>query len=278
MNLMTHTRRAVLAAAANALAAPAPRFAHRQASMRQNATAVFDLARRIPGLHGVELQVHYQNQTLWDRETLLAYRGAASAAGLLIPSLSGVWEKGVSLRQVGPAEQSLLRTIRAAEALSARVILVAAFRDKCPRMDDESSFGPVVAMLRKVAPAAHSAGVTLGLETSLSPAEDAKLAALTGHPAVRTYFDLDNTEFYGHAGQSLTGIRTLGKDGICQVHCKNEDRLLSEPGRVDWKAAIGALRAIGYAGWYTFETRHSSAGQCVEATTKNIAFLTRLLE
>ncbi|MDX1978985.1 MAG: sugar phosphate isomerase/epimerase family protein [Bryobacteraceae bacterium] len=265
------------AAASMARAATPPRFAHRQASMRETGAAVFALARRIPGLSGVELQIHYQGQTLWDRDTMLAYRRAAADAGIAIPSLSGVWEKGVSLRQTTPGEQSLRRSIAAAEALGARVILVAAFRDNCPRMDEESSFGPVVAMLRKVSPAAQSAGVILGLETSLSPADDAKLAGLVGSPAVKTYFDLDNTEFYGHTGQSLTGIRTLGKAGICQVHCKNEDRLLEEPGRVNWTAAIQALKQTGYDGWFVFETRHSSAEQCVSATARNIAFLRRLL-
>lgn len=33
---------------------------------------------------------------------------------------------------------------------------------------------------------------------------------------------------------------------MCQVHLKNEKKLLAEPGLVDWTAAVRALRAVQY--------------------------------
>lgn len=274
---MIHRRQLLLSSLAAAAAAGAPaglKIGHRQASMRQAGVAVFDLAKRIDGLSGVELQVHIKNETLWDPSTLVAYRRAAKDAGILIPSIAGIWTPGVSLLHA-KSEEQVRKAIEVAEALGARVVLVAAFRDRCPRVDDEASYGPVVKMLQKTGPVAASAGVTLGLETSLSPADDAKLVDIVNHRAVKVFLDANNTEFYGHTGQSLTGVPLLGKSRICQVHCKNEARLLEEPGRVDWTATLKALQQIGYDSWYVFETSHTSPEQCIEATRANIAFLRR---
>ena len=112
------------------------------------------------------------------------------------------------------------------------------------------------------------------MKHSLSTADIKKLVDLVNHPAVRVFWDFDNLEFYGHKGQSVVaGLDLLGVERICQVHCKNNDRLLAEPGRVDWIAAFAALKRIGYESWYIFETKHSSPEQCVEATRKNIEFM-----
>ena len=265
------------AVAAGAAAAQVRRFAHRQASMGRSGPDVFDFASRIKGLSGVEMQVFYQGTTLHDAATLSAYKQASRRTGLLVPSIAGIWEKGVSLVQAKKAEASIRRAIDVAHAFGSGVILVAAFRDNCPRMDDSASFEPVVAMLNSVGADARDAGVTLALETSLSPAEDRKLVDLVAHPAVRVYFDCHNTEFYGHTGQSLTGVSVLGASRIAQVHCKNEDRLLEERGLVNWPATLQALRDSGYNGWFTFETRHAGPEQCVTETERNIAFVRRCL-
>jgi sugar phosphate isomerase/epimerase len=234
-------------------------------------TAVFELAARIPGLLGVELQVVSGNHDLWSKDTLRRYKREANRWGMRVPSLSGPFGRGVTLKSPGAGEQ-IQHAIRAAEFLGSSVILIPSFRDNCPDMAQETSWGPVVRMLQTVAPIARDAGVTLGLENSLDPAGNVKLCDLVNHPSVRIYYDLDNCEFYGHEGQAVPGVKIMGKDRICQVHVKNEERLIEEPGRVDWKAALSALRDIRYEGWYVFESRHTSDQQCIESTTRNIAF------
>jgi sugar phosphate isomerase/epimerase len=260
-------------------AQPAPlKIGHRQANMTNKpGPEVFDIARRIPGITGVELQVQFQKTTLWDRDTLLSYKKGAENAGLLIPSLAGVWTGGATLMQPGPAEETIRKSIQAAEALKSRVILIAAFQKNIPDMGQEASYGPVVAMLQKVAGAASDAGVTLGMETSLSPADDKKLIDLVARPSVKVYYDADNVERFGHKGESVPGYEVLGKSRIGQIHVKNESLLLEEPGRVDWSAALKAIKKINYSGWLVFESNHSGAEQCIEATQKNIAFIRRQL-
>lgn len=235
--------------------------------------AVFTLAKQIQGLSGVELQVFFKGTTLWDQETLLGYQRAAKRTGLTIPSLAGIWPRGASLLQP-TAEEHLLKAIRAAETLHATTILAACFEQNCPKMGQEESYGPVVALLQKVSGAARDAGVTIGMETSLDPEDDRNLIDLVNRPNVRVYYDLDNVERYLHTGEAVRGIALLGSR-IRQVHLKNEDRLLEQPGRVNWADAVKDLAAIGYTGWFVFETSHASPQQCIEATQKNIAFVTR---
>jgi sugar phosphate isomerase/epimerase len=264
----------LLAAWAAKAAGASLKIGHRQANMKVEAgPGVFDLARQIPGLSGVELQVHFKGTTLWDRETALSYKTAGARAGIAIPSIAGIWPAGAALVQAETNEENVGKAIRTAELIGAKVILVAAFGNNCPSMDDEHSYGPVVKMLQKVAGAAGDAGITLGMETSLSPQDHKKLVDLVNRPSVKVYYDLFNMEDYGHTGQAVPGIEVLGKSRICQVHMKNGSKLLEEPGPVDWTAAVKGMKKIGYGGWFFFETSHSSPQQCIEATKKNIAFV-----
>ncbi len=247
---------------------------HRAASMKMVGNFdVFKMARQIPGLLGVELQVTAGNPNLRDWDAVRRYKREASRWGVMIPSLAGLWDRGVSIRNSPAAGVNLLQAIRLAEFLGAGVILAAFFRDNAPDMNDESSYGPVVQLLRAAAPTAADAGVIIGLENSLSPADNKKLADLVNHPSVKIYYDLFNMAFYGHAAEVIPGVALLGKERICQVHAKNGEKLLSEPGPVDWPKALEALNKIGYDGWYVLETKHSSPEQVVEATRTNIEFL-----
>jgi sugar phosphate isomerase/epimerase len=272
------SRRQLLASigaiAADRIIAAAPlKFGHRQANMEvAPGPEVFDLARRIPGLDGVELQVFFKNTTLWDDATREPYLAAAKRTGLKIPSIAGIWPPNASLLQP-TAEEHLRKAIHVAESLGAVTILAATFEQNCPDMNKEESYGPVVALLQKVSAAAKDAGVVIGLETSNTPEEDRKLIDLVNRPSIRVYYDLDNVERYQHTNQAVPGIAVLGSR-IRQVHLKNETRLLADPGRVNWSAAVKALKRIRYNGWFMFETAHTSQDQCVEATKQNIAFVT----
>lgn len=250
----------------------------RAASLRMAGTPeVFKVAAGIPGIGGVELQATAGQPNLRDEETVRQYRREADRWGLKVPSLAGIWDRGVKIHSPNAAE-SILASIRAAEMLGASVILAAFFLKDAPRMADESSYGPIVSMLQRVAGKAAAAGVAIGLENSLSPADNKKLVDLVGHPAVGVYYDLHNMAFYGHGEQAVPGIRLLGKDRIAMVHVKNGDQLIEEPGPVDWPAAFAAFREIGYDGWYVYETGHESTEDAIADTKKNNEFLARRLK
>ncbi len=247
----------------------------RAASMRMAGTSdVFKVTASIPGLRGVELSATAGNPSLRDPDTARRYKAEADRWGIQVPSLSGVWDQGVKIRSSGAAD-GILASIRAAEIVGAGVILAAFFRQDAPDMADESSYGPIVAMLQGVAGKAADAGVVVGLENSLSPADNKKLVDLVDHPAVGVYYDLHNMDFYGHGAEAIPGIELLGKKRIAMVHVKNGGNLIEEPGPIDWPAAFARFRQIGYDGWYVYESSHDSVEDCIEDTKKNNQFLQR---
>src|SRR5262245_64939031 len=155
------------AAAASSIAAWAARspikLAHREGNMlRQSSPSVYELAASIPGLSGVEVQTTRSN--LWDRDTVLAYKKEANRWSMRTASMGGSLPAGGTITQPGPAEESLRKTIRSAEILGASVVLVPGFFDTCPKMDDESSYGPVVQLLKSLAPVADDAGIEVCVE------------------------------------------------------------------------------------------------------------------
>jgi L-ribulose-5-phosphate 3-epimerase len=250
----------------------------RAASMKMAGTPeVFRVAATIPGIRGVELQATAGRPNLRDEDTVRRYKKEADRWGLKVLSLAGIWDAGVNIRSPKAAE-SVLASIRAAEMLGAGVILAAFFRKDAPDIANEPSYGPIVAMLRKVAKPAADAGVTIGLENSLSPADNKKLVDLVGHPAVAVYYDLHNMDFYGHGKEAIPGIKLLGKERIAMVHVKNGKMLIEEPGPIDWPAAFRSFREIGYAGWYVYETAHDSTEGCIRDTKKNNEFLRRQIQ
>jgi sugar phosphate isomerase/epimerase len=245
----------------------------RAASMKM--VGDFDVIRTaagIPGLTGVELQTTAGKVNLRDRDVVQRYKREAARWGIQIPSLAGVWDRGVKIHSP-MAGDNLIQSIRAAEVLGAGVILLAFFRQDAPDMNSEASYGPIVAMLRKIAPVAGSAGIVMGLENSLSPSDNRKLVDLVDHSAVGVYYDPHNMAHYGYGDQAVPGIRLLGKQRICMLHVKNGKMLLEEPGPIDWPAALAELNDIQYDGWYIYETGHDSTADCIEDTKKNNAFL-----
>ena len=257
--------------------------------LRQSSPSVYELAASIPGLSGVEVQTTRSN--LWDRATVLAYKKEANRWGMRTVSMGGSLPTGGTITQPGPAEESLRKTIRSGEILGASVVLVPGFFETCPKMDDESSYGPVVELLKRLAPVAADAGITLGLELSLSVVEYQKLLGLVAHPAVRAYWDATGTDHMGHPNDGIKGLEVLGSS-ICQMHLKNGSKLIEERHllnkhprspvaervmSIDWTKALPIVKASGFEGWFAFETPHESPEACVEDTKKNIAYVMKYL-
>ncbi len=245
----------------------------RAASMRMVGDfGVIKTAASIPGILGVELQATGGRINLRDFDAVRHYKREADRWAMRIPSLAGVWDRGVQIHSP-TAMDSVVKSIRAAEMLGSRVLLLAFFRENAPDMTREESFGPIVAMLRETGRHAADAGIVLGLENSLSPADNKKLVDLVDYPAVGVYYDLHNMAHYGHGDQAIPGVKLLGNERICMVHVKNGSELLSEPGPIDWAATFRAFNEIQYDGWYVYETGHESTEDCIKDTGKNNEFL-----
>ncbi len=230
----------------------------------------FKVARDIPGITGVELQVTSGHPNMRDLSVARRYKAEAHRWGLNIPSTAGVWDHAIW----GPhSGLDLLDSIRATEILGARVMLVAFFGKNAPDMADRQSYVPLVSILRDAASHAQEAGIILGLENSLSPKGNRDLVDRIDNSSVKVYYDLDNMYQYGHAKEAVPGIKLLGPERIIAVHVKNKGRILQETWRIDWAVAFQALTEIRYDGWLVFETQHEDHQECREMTQQNIAFI-----
>jgi sugar phosphate isomerase/epimerase len=265
-----------VSAAASWAARAAIKIAHREGNMlRQSSPGVYELAANIGGISGIEVQTVRSN--LWSRDVALTYKRESRRWNIPTVSMGGVMAPGASLVKPATAEESIRKAIAGAEILGAGVVLVPAFRQDCPKMDDEASYGPVVELLQKLAPVAADAGAILGLELSLSLEEHRKLMALVKDPAVRIYWDAHGVDSMNHPTEGIKGIETLG-DLICQQHLKNgRSAIMEEPGLIDWTKGLPAIKNSGYEGWLAFETPHETPELCVEQTRRNVAFVKKFL-
>jgi sugar phosphate isomerase/epimerase len=254
-----------------------PRFAHRQAQMPlPPGKNVFEFAKQIPGLSGVQLQMIWHGEDISANGRALVLKQQARDNGILTPSLAGIWRPGENIFGGEVAERAITNAIRTASTLEAGVILVALFRENCPNMDDPQSYRPVVELFRKLAPKAAAANTKLCVETTLLPEQDLALVERVNHPAMGVYYDAMNTET-NHPGWGVAGIRIL-RQHIGEAHLKNGDRLLSQqPSKVNWPEAIRQYRNIHYNHWFCFETEHISPARCIEDTVANIAFVRQQL-
>jgi L-ribulose-5-phosphate 3-epimerase len=110
----------------------------------------------------------------------------------------------------------------------------------------------VVERLKIAGKMAADAGVVIGIETSLSAADEVQLLKDIGSPGIRIYFNFANAL---DAKRDLyQELRTLGKDRICQIHCTNTDGVwLQNDSAIDMKKVKATLDAMGWSGWLVVE-------------------------
>jgi len=167
----------------------------------------------------------------------------------------------------------LIDAIDAAVALGASNVLMAFFGDGDLRFRDENgefvnesegefaSFrlddtkvGSVVDTLTQVMPRARDAGVALGLENTISGAQNLEIIDRVASEWLQVYYDLGNST--GNGYDVPAELRMIGNSRLCEVHLKdwNTPLLGNEEGMVDNNAAAAALNDIAYDKWLVLET------------------------
>ncbi|TKJ37101.1 MAG: xylose isomerase [Planctomycetes bacterium B3_Pla] len=146
------------------------------------------------------------------------------------------------------AERWVDSGIDVCQKLGVRIVLVAFFGDGDLR-NDKAGTSVVVERLKKVAPKAEKAGVTLGIESWLSAEQHIDIIERVGSPAVKVYYDVANSHKAGY--DIYSEIRRLGKL-ICEFHAKDYDDLYGK-GSIDFERVRSAMDDIGYRGWFVME-------------------------
>jgi sugar phosphate isomerase/epimerase len=110
----------------------------------------------------------------------------------------------------------------------------------------------IVERLKLAGKIAAEAGVVIGVQTSLSAAEEVKLLEDVNSPGVKIYFNFANAA--KNKRDIPTELRTLGKDRICQIHCTNEDGVwLENDPQIDLPQIKRTLDEMGWRGWLVAE-------------------------
>jgi endoglucanase len=202
------------------------------------------------GLDGVQVSLVPDGPSLAlaDPARRRAYLEAAERTGVAIASFAIGDLNDVPLKNDPRAETWLGQGIEIAAAMNVKVILVPFF-GKGDLANDPAGVDATVAALKRLAPKAEKAGVTLALENWLSAGDNLKILERVGSPAVRVYYDVANSQDAGHS--ILDEIRLL-KSHIAEFHAKDTKDLYGK-GSMDFPAVRRAMEDIGYGGWLVME-------------------------
>lgn len=161
--------------------------------------------------------------------------------------------------------------IRITKALGTKVMLLPFFGKGALTTAEEKNY--VGDVLRNLAPEAEKAKVILGLEDTISAADNLKIMERAKSPAVLVYYDIGNSTNNGF--DVTREIRDLGAKRICQFHFKDNPGYLGE-GKIDMAAVMKAVKEIEYEGFANLET--DSPSKSVEADMrKNLTFVRRVM-
>ena len=233
------------------------------------------LAREI-GLDGIQVSVQYPTDgttpTLRDTRTQAAFKRAALDNGIQICSLAiGNPGKSRLPMHTNPAFAILLvEAVEIAHNLGTNNILLPILGDSHIDMTNQAQVDGFVVMMKEVARYAEKYGVVVALEDWISAEDNIRLLDAIGSDHVAVYYDCHNIvprvkDIY--AEPKLLGTR------IHQIHVKNANMLLSQPGgRVDWPRMAQEFAGIGYRGWYVLETG-SPSKDIVADTRANIEYV-----
>ena len=233
----------------------------------------FPLAKEI-GLDGVQVSLGTATDDMKLRrpEVQQQFKDAASKNDLEIASLAIGELNNIPYKSDDRAEAWVSDSIDVMQALKLRVVLVPFF-GKGDISGDQQGTDEVVRRLRKVAPKAEKAKVSLGLESWLSAEETMRIMDRVGSPAVKMYYDVCNSNDRGY--DIYKEIRWLGKKHICEFHLKENGFLLGQ-GKADFLRVRDAIEDIGYSGWVQIEGSVPRGGDLREACAANCKYLRTL--
>jgi L-ribulose-5-phosphate 3-epimerase len=233
------------------------------------------LAREI-GLDGIQVSVQYptdgKTPTLRDPATQTAFKQAALDNGIQICSLA-IGNPGRTRlpMHTNPAFAILLvEAVEIAHNLGTNNILLPILGDSHIDMANQAQVDWFVAMMKEVARYAEKHGVVVALEDWISAEDNIKIVDAIASDYVAVYYDCHN--IVPRVKDIYVEPKMLGKR-IHQVHVKNANMLLSQPGgRVDWPRMAQEFYDIGYRGWYVLETG-SPSRDIVADTRANIEYV-----
>ena len=229
------------------------------------------------GLNGIEIAAGGADDTMWISlpDTRKQIKDAMGRTGLKVCSVALSVFNNNPMATESRAEKWVEQCIETSADLGAKVILLAFFgkgdlrTDKDLKKDDVAS---VVKKLKALAPKAEKAGVVLGIENTLSAADNMKIVNDVASPFVKVYYDVGNSTYNGYdVPKEICDLGSM----ICQVHFKDGGHYLGE-GKVPMDKVGESLKTIKYNGWIVLETAIPSKNRDADFK-RNAEFSRKLL-
>ena len=229
-----------------------------------------ELGKKI-GLDGIQVSIGEPGHRydLRKEEVRKEYAAAEKKHGISVCSLAMGVLNGIPYSSDPRAEQWVRECVEVLPKMKQKIMLLAFF-GKGDIKDKPDLTKEVIRRLKKVAPVAEKAGVTLGLETWLSADEHMHIIDSVGSPAIQVYYDTANSNKMGY--DIYKEIRQLGRKNICQIHCKENGFLLGN-GRVDFRKFKEAVDDIGYRDWLVIESATGKGINTFDSYVHNRKFL-----
>jgi sugar phosphate isomerase/epimerase len=232
----------------------------------------FEIAKQI-GLDGIQVNMGSEKNDLHLRQPALqqSYLAESRKSKIKIASLAIGELNNVPYKSDARTEAWVSDSIDVAKALDVRVILLAFF-SKNDLRNDEVGKEEVIRRLKKVASKAERMGITLGIESYLSAEELMEIIQRVGSKSIKVYYDFRNSADAGY--NVIEEIKLLGRDVICELHIKENGKLLGE-GTLDWYKIGETLAAIDYKGngWMQIEWALPEGAEIISGYQHNLAYL-----
>jgi sugar phosphate isomerase/epimerase len=259
-----------------ALESTAPRFRIAACDWSLGRTAdvaALELAREI-GLDGVQVSFGdpEAKHDLRREEIRRQYEDAAKRTGVVVASLGMGVLNSVPLATDKRAEKWVADCIDVMPKLGQKIVLLAFF-GQGDILNEPEQQAAVIASLRRLAPRAERAGVTLGIESWLNAEQHRRIIDAVGSAAVRVYYDMANMDTKGY--DVAADLRQLNRELVCEIHCKENGNLLGQ-GRVDFPRIKRILDEWDWRGWLVIEGAVPSGMSLVEAYKRNREYLRRV--
>ncbi len=234
------------------------------------------------GFQGVELGIglDYREDPLWTGmgELRQEMKEAAQATGV---EAASVCLHLLNYKENSPASDAsehretaneiIRKTIEACAHIGASVILVPFFGTAA--LKSEAQIQRLIDEMKRLSPIAEDKGVCLGLETSLRAPDMLRIIKTIGSDYVQVYFDTGNTAGIGY--DIVQEIEALGRH-IVQTHIKDSPGGTLGKGNMDFEAALGAFKRVGFGGYLMLET--PSRGDSTAAAVENLGYIKGAVE
>lgn len=235
------------------------------------------------GFQGIEFGIDrdYQEDPLWTglgnlRKTMktTAVETGVEAASICLHLLNheeySPASGNTTYREVGI--RIVRNAVEACAQIGGSVILVPFFGTAS--LTTEEHIQRLIEGISSLSPLIEENRVCLALETSLKAPEMIQIVDAIDSEYVQVYFDIGNA--VSREYDVVEEIEGLGET-IAQVHVKDSpSRNMLGEGRVDFGAAVDALRRVGFKGYLMLETPSTDDSGTAAAT--NLAYLKRVVE